>query len=300
MAVSKVKIGRLKRVLFLNVNRIRRIYYPLVRAKAPLFSHINIQTTSYCTRRCSFCALGDPSSVRTREKMDETLFRKIIDDLESINYSGRVSLFEINEPLSDERICSFAGYVKKKLPNAFQFLNTNGDLLTLDLLDGLFANGLDHLIISCYDTRVFDRSRDLVARRKYYCTVQDKRKDQFFFHDNRGGHIKDCGMLRPVSNMFCERVYKQLYVKPNGKVVSCVADHDDVNYIGSVGESSVVDLWFSEKFEEIRGRLKRGDRSFSALCANCNYAGDGGIYHVPRLKGFLKKIKGKGNCGEKN
>lgn len=292
MAATRVKIGRLKRVLFLNINRLRRLYYPFVRAKAPLFSHINIQTTSYCTRRCSFCALGDPKRERTREKMDEALFKKLIDELESIGYSGRVSLFEINEPLADERISSFAGYVKRKLPKAFQFLNTNGDLLTLDLLDSLFENGIDHLIISCYDTRALHRSRALVAKRRYYCTVQDKREDQFFFHDNRGGNIKDSSMFSPVHNMFCERVYKQLYVKPNGKVVSCVADYDDMNYIGNVRDSSVVDLWFSENFEEIRRRLKRGDRSFSALCANCNYAGDGGIYHVPRVRRFLKKIRG--------
>ncbi|HBG47420.1 MAG TPA: hypothetical protein DDW94_10610 [Deltaproteobacteria bacterium] len=290
MAVSKVKVGRLKRVFLLNVNRLRRHYYPYLRRKTPLFSHINIQTTSYCTRRCSFCALGDPARARIKHKMDEGLFRKIIDDLEGLDYSGRVSLFEINEPLSDERICAFVGYVKKKLPKAFQFLNTNGDLLTLELLDGLFTNGLDHLIMSCYDDRVLQKSKELVARRRYYCTVQDKGKDQFFFHDNRGGHVKGLFMLRPVVNMFCERVYKQLYIKPDGKVVSCVADHDDVNYMGNVGDSSVKDIWFSEKFEEIREKLRRGDRAFSPLCVNCNYAGEGGIYRVPKLRRLLKRI----------
>lgn len=297
MKPSRIKTGRLKRTLFLNVNRLRRLYYPLLRAEVPLFSHINIQTTSYCTRRCGFCALGAPHRAHAKEKMDEILFRKIIDELASIDYSGRVSLFEINEPLTDDRICDFVEYVKRKLPKAFQFINTNGDLLTLDLLDELFESGIDHMIISCYDTRVLQRSKALVARRRYFCTVQDKRNGEFFFHDNRGGQVEGHSMLGPVHNMFCERVYKQIYVKPDGNVVSCVADQDNVNYIGNARDSSVVDLWFCAKFAEIRRRLKRGDRSFSALCVNCNYTGDGGIYHVPVVRHLLKKIRG--GAGEK-
>ena len=55
--------------------------------------------------------------------MDESLFDKIINNLKQINYSGRVSLYLMNEPLLDKNLESRISKVKKLLPNSYQMIS---------------------------------------------------------------------------------------------------------------------------------------------------------------------------------
>lgn len=84
--------------------------------KTELFPHILIQTNNKCTRRCEFCLYGMKDIKIEDHVMPDWLFRKIIQELNQIDYSGRISLFEINEPLTDPRIIDMVRYAKKTFP----------------------------------------------------------------------------------------------------------------------------------------------------------------------------------------
>src|SRR3989339_1040105 len=65
-------------------------------ADKDLFKHIKIQTNYMCTRKCSFCHYGLERSP-VKQNINEKLFKRIINELASISYSGILSLYEINE-----------------------------------------------------------------------------------------------------------------------------------------------------------------------------------------------------------
>src|SRR4030043_1636685 len=69
------------------------------------FIQVNIETNSICTRTCHYCLFGI-RKVPARH-MSSQLFFNIIDQLVEMHFIGRVSLFEINEPLTDKRIYDF-------------------------------------------------------------------------------------------------------------------------------------------------------------------------------------------------
>lgn len=93
---------------------------------------IAIETLNRCNGKCPFCPVNAETEQRPYAKMPETLFQKIIDELKELNYSGRLALFNNNEPYLDGRIINFMKYAREALPKVYLYVYTNGTVLTLD------------------------------------------------------------------------------------------------------------------------------------------------------------------------
>ena len=100
-------------------------------ADKDIFKHILIQTNYKCTRKCHFCHYGQKNAPKNID-MNENLFYHIVQQLGDVNYKGRVGLFEMNEPLTDKRFNKFLKYTIEKLPKAWIFISSNGDLLSVE------------------------------------------------------------------------------------------------------------------------------------------------------------------------
>jgi len=220
--------------------------------------------------------------------MTDELFEKIISDLSDINYSGRISLFEINEPLTDPRIYSFTKYVSEHVPNAWQMLGSNGDLLDAYAARKLIDNGLDFLNISCYTDKALKKMKQLIQN------VPTEYMDKIlifdavnpsFATDNRGGNHPDITAVTEPLSLPCSRVNHVLYVKPNGNVVSCFGDYFDVNVMGNARDEHLRDIWFGEKFATLRFGLNR----VNVVCPNC-------VQVVTKVMGIHLELK---NCSRK-
>jgi radical SAM protein with 4Fe4S-binding SPASM domain len=252
--------------------------FPKFKKSTPLFKHLNIETTNICTKRCSFCYFGNLSEMPKRELMSEELFKKIIGELIKIEFKGRISLYEINEPLTDPRIFDFIAYIKKKMPNVFQLLSTNGDLLTNEKLDKLFYSGLDKIIINAYTKKDLEKIKKLLKNYNYKgnsIILYDKTKKYVTkIWTSRGGSIKK--YKKDVSQKTCELIYVQMIVKSDGEVVSCVNDMWRKQVMGNLNDASIEEVWFGEKFEKLRKELEKGNRKHSILCSQCDYVGAGG------------------------
>lgn len=247
-----------------------------------LFEHIKIQTNNICTRRCPYCYFGQANLKREDVWLDEKVVYRLIDELKAMDFKGRVGLFETNEPLTDPRIFGFIRYAKKQLPNAFHMLITNGDLLKQRVLLRLFKSGLDKLIISIYSDAILKRVDNLKKNNlKTFKQVETLNFIDGKLFDNRGGNIKHKYASTPVNPIqaACERVHKILYVKPTGKVVTCISDFYEVNVVGDTKRSTLPDIWFGKKFKEVRRNLDNKNRQFSPLCQKCNYPGKGWFFN---------------------
>lgn len=266
------QIRELKRKIFFIVFRYPRYKFLPI----SLFRHINIQTNNRCTRRCHFCYYGIIEELPPLELMSESLFKKIISELVELNFKGRISLYEINEPMTDKRIYKFLSYIKEKLPEAFQLLVSNGDLLTKDKAEKLFDNGLDELRVNCYSKDEVKKNIELVKYLKnkgYRAKIIKNYKATEW--DSRGGHIKE--YYRKARKAPCELVYKQIIIKPSGKVGSCINDFFDVNVMGDTNKQTLKEIWFGDRFERLRKQLINKKRQYAKLCSQCDYVGYGGF-----------------------
>ncbi|MFA5059046.1 MAG: Gfo/Idh/MocA family oxidoreductase [Candidatus Omnitrophota bacterium] len=218
------------------------------------------------------------------EEMPEWLFHKIINDLVAIDYSGRISLFEMNEPLTDHRVFEWAKYVKQKLPKAWQLIASNGDLLTEDKAIALLENGVDFLNISSYSDNSYLRMKSLIRSlpKKFSDRMINTRSKPETMSDNRGGNLPHIQAVFIPLKEPCSRVNHVLYIKPSGNVVSCFGDYFNVNSMGNTKEESLTAIWFGKKFETLRKNLNRGNRNISSLCQSCNVGA--GTNFVTRAK----------------
>ena len=238
------------------------------------FVQVNIETNNVCTRKCAFCLYGIKDKVPPI-RMTASLFFKIIDDLVRINFKGRLSLFNINEPLTDKRIYGFVRYASLMLPGAVHVLVTNGDILDREKIDTLFANGLDLLFINSYDKEAIEHNLSLYHEaHPIYPTkiIHNDRTNPIDWAVSRAGHIKK--YLQEPAKGFCDWPNQALYVKPDGEVLACCHDFDRQNKVGDLNQQSVNEVWYGDAFSKIRWHLNHGDRGISPLCLNCDHKPD--------------------------
>jgi len=110
--------------------------------------NVIVETFSRCNRSCSFC----PSPFRTEHKqMDMAVFGGIVEQLASAGYERMVCLQGYNEPLLEKAlICEQLRTLRAKLPTAYLYFSTNGDLLTREALQELDAIGLNRITVSVH------------------------------------------------------------------------------------------------------------------------------------------------------
>lgn len=143
-----------------------------------------------------------------------------------MQFNGRINLFSNNEPLIDVRIVSFLKYARRKLPNAFFCLYTNGLLLTEEIYLDLVEN-LDYLVIDNYNDEIKLNSNIEALKKKGIdekkCLVQVdvRKKNQILL--NRGGLSPN----KKNANLFkspCILPFVQMVIRHDGKVSRCCQD----------------------------------------------------------------------------
>lgn len=72
----------------------------------------------------------------------------------------------------------------------------------------------------------------------------------------------------------CDWVLGTIVITTSGNVVLCCNDYYETEVLGNVTTQSVSDIWCSERFENFRNALSKGDRTVSKLCTKCNYVPD--------------------------
>lgn len=224
----------------------------------PLFNTINIETTSWCNFRCKFC----PASFLDRPKhtMSDKLFKKIIDELADIDYTGDIKLHQSNEPMTDPNIYERVAYAREKTGCSVGFYS-NGFKVDYAALVKLHAAGLNFLGVEAYlSKKQFDELLDKfkkLQREHYNVTVHYQDEDGGYSYADVKGKFKKSGMYITLSRRYdkkdgdedtffeynkskitsrcgiipsrmktkatnmCVRPFRKLQVNWNGKVVLC-------------------------------------------------------------------------------
>ena len=263
-------------------------------------NHVQVQTISWCNRSCSFC----PSQKfpRTLEFMSLETYQRILDELASLDFSGRFSPYLQGEPLLDNRMPELVAMARHTLPQAKILIQTNGDALTVEKGLALFEAGLHKMIINCYDdngdqvSRMQNLIREVVKKQPAISYI----KSSFMHNFNRmiasEGHgqisreiaIDDKtwwkedtaenwagnipGSLQEPIRESCRRPFNQLYVHYNGNVVLCCCDWKGEVIFGNLMRDSLVEVYSGPVATKYRENLARKNRKMK-LCEVCNYRG---------------------------
>jgi radical SAM protein with 4Fe4S-binding SPASM domain len=235
--------------------------------KKQLLCNVNIETTAFCNRKCFFCFNHDRFPKREQGIMDESIFQKVIADLATLKFAGRLSPHSFGEPLLDKRLPALMEYARKKLPLCFIDIHTNGDLLEEGLLVTLLNKGVDHFLITNYDDADKPLLEDLARRYPFPVTF---RSYKTFRKTDRAGAIFRRGTTLRAP---CLRPSSALVVNWKGNVVLCCHDFYQSCSFGNVKEQSLSDIWYGPEFSEYRKQLAAGNRTIAKICTNCDDEG---------------------------
>lgn len=246
----------------------------LIYEKPRLFNHIEIETINRCNGVCDFCPINKNRDSREFHLMSQELFEKIINELAEMNYSGRIALFSNNEPFLDDNIISRHEYARKKLPNARFHLFTNGTLLTIEKFKEI-VKYLDELIIDNYqqELKLIKPCKEI----KEYCNAHPELKKKVTIvlrkpHEiltTRGGDAPNRSKMISYPNVKCVLPFKQMIVRPDGKVSLCCNDPLGKNTLGDLSKDSILDVWNNDRFKMVRECLHKG-RNHWNHCEYCD------------------------------
>lgn len=239
----------------------------------PLFNKIEIETYNKCNNTCSFCPVSVAHDKRIPHLMDRKLFNSIINQLSQINYHGIISLYSNNEPLLDNRIPEFLRLTRKKLPNAFILLFTNGLLLTLESLQTLLDN-TNFLYINCYikdktiPNRIKQVQKYLIQNNIPQHKVEIHLRNKMEHLSNRAGNAPNRVYAAHLTSK-CILPFSQMVIRPDGKVSLCSNDAYGKYTLGDLTQETLMQVWNGKSFKTLRLQIENG-RAGHPTCKNCD------------------------------
>lgn len=245
--------------------------------KLPLFSSIEIEIINRCNGECPFCPANRYSDPRKLKKMDTALFKKIIDELGTLGYSGRLALHSNNEPFLDDRIIEFARYTREHVPNAYIYMFTNGTLVTPEKFNAIIPY-LDKMVIDNYNDELKLHQNAQIINAICRKNPQIDKKVEIHVRkvhevlNTRGGQSPN-NQKRKTLPMSCILPYKQMIVRPDGKTSLCCNDPYGKNTLADLNKITLKEAWYSERYESVRKALRNG-RNRVNLCRYCDTLAD--------------------------
>lgn len=228
--------------------------------QVPDISVVEVEINALCNRSCSYCPVSVLPIPQPPRYIDEEVFDKLLKELSDIEFSGRFSYHFYNEPLLHKDLEGLVKKSVKKLPNAFQVLYTNGDLLTEKRYNQLIDAGIDLIKVSSHSLEIIpERPAQIVLYPEDLVLT------------NRGGLLVNLpGSTSVMHETACFAPSEMFIVTITGDVLLCYEDAERNNVMGNIMEQSIKEIWYSDKFIRLRELLARGSRLDGAsICKKC-------------------------------
>ena len=262
--------------------------------------NILIETMNRCNGSCAFCSASKGNETRPFAKMDDMLFKKILNDLHEMSFEGYVSLFCNNEPLLDAKYLERHKMLRQLVPQAKIKLITNGSLLTVERFTEL-APYLDYVVINNYCTdmklhrNIQELYRFLINNKEIHKNIEIRILIRYAGEvlTNRAGSSPNKAASKISIKEPCILPFTDFVIFPTGKVGLCCCDAKEVTVMGDINENSIMEIYEGKKYRYIRNILKEG-RDGYMFCKHCDFV-DSGL-RLNTIKGKKNdKVSGKRN-----
>jgi radical SAM protein with 4Fe4S-binding SPASM domain len=246
----------------LRCNRFVFILKSFWRNTDTLFNSVEIERTSICNRKCSFCPVAYDNSQKVI--MSDEIFNKIMTELKELNFKGEIAFAGYGEPLLDKKLEEKVEKIKKELDSPVEIV-TNGDFLTYEKFKQLISTGVDVFRLSQHDKEPSEPIKLLFSNLKKdelkYIIFQVANEDSITF-TNRGGSVP----IKTLHPFFCAPMH--LIIKADGSIPLCCNDYYKEISFGNIKEERLIDIWNKPFYRKIRNELKRGIFNFP-ICKKC-------------------------------
>jgi len=244
----------------------------------PLFSHIDINPTELCNRKCEFCPRHDVNSYANQNlHISLELIDRIAEELRDLEFSGGIIICGHGEPLLHpnivEVISSFGSDQHTEIV-------TNGDRLSVDVVTKLYDAGLKQLLISMYDgPHQVDKMEQIMKDagvNEHQYVLRDRwhpvEEDYGLALTNRAGTVSKGNQTTIDSTRPCHYTHYSMQIDWNGDVLVCVQDWNKHIRFGNVNTQSLFEIWKGQAMRRYSHYLEKGLRILNP-CVNCNVNG---------------------------
>ena len=263
--------------------------------------HLDVEITSRCNLRCTFC---DKLPVLAKDQlgeMDFELYKKMVNEGAKNNLWG-IKLSYRGEPLLHKNVAEMITYAKKKGILDVYF-NTNGMLLNKKMCEKLIEAGLDRISVSIEgtDPKEFESKRKgakfntilnnvdtlLAMRNKYkldfpkvrvqtvyfpdldienYTSFWSKHSDEVAAVDYKEGAELKKGL---IYDWACPQLWQRMTIQWDGSISPCNNDDRCLFVLGNVKQKTVYECWHDKRVEDARKLHKEGRSHEVAACDGC-------------------------------
>lgn len=263
--------------------------------------HLDIETTSRCNLKCTFC---DKLPLLTKDRLghiDISLYKKIIHEGAEHHLWG-VKLSYRGEPLIHKDIVEMVKFARLKGVLDIYF-NTNGMLLNMTMAEKLVDAGLHRISISVEgtDAAAFEKERigakfDVILknintllglRKKKGLPYPKVRVQTVYFPDLNLDKYKTyweplCDEVAAVDykdesnreegivhDWACPQLWQRMTIEWDGTCFPC--NNDDLRLLspGNVKEKTVYECWHDEKVQAVRELHRAGKSHAVEACNGC-------------------------------
>jgi radical SAM protein with 4Fe4S-binding SPASM domain len=141
----------------------------------------------------------------------------------------------------------------------------------------LFEKGLDLLIIDNYD----DNGKLIKSVEDIYLNFKNtpyskktkiilRRKNEIL--SNRSGLAPNAQKKQNPLGLSCYLPFKQLIIRPDGKVSLCCYDSYGRITLGDLTKEKIIDVWYGKKHFSILNHLYKKGRNKMKICEACDTA----------------------------
>ncbi|SES29399.1 4Fe-4S single cluster domain-containing protein [Butyrivibrio fibrisolvens] len=251
--------------------------YFLNSPEVPKPNVVNIETINRCNSTCAFCTANVHAEKRPLAKIDENLYRSIIDQLADWGYKGHLTLYGNNEPWLDTRIVEFHKYARQKLPESFIFMSTNGLILTLEKVKEIQPY-VNQLIINNYSMEMklhpnIQKIYDYVKAHPEEFKDIDIQIQMRYLQEvltNRAGSAPNKKATEKVIKETCLLPFTDMWIMPNGKIGLCCCDNFEVTDFGDLNTTPLKEAWGSPKLMAARRDIAAGRQNYK-FCTHCDF-----------------------------
>lgn len=253
----------------MNSNELRQIQSEGAVDLLTTLRTVEINAVDICNRSCEFC----PQSQGYKPKkgfFNLDLIRKISNDLNDINYNGRISFTGFGEPLLYKNLTEAMSIIKNTVTNLkWLEIVTNADYLDREKALELDSAGCTNVTVSMYDGDISSNILEYFDNTDIQLTF--KHQYDGFMVVNRNEIVakeQDLDITRS-----CYLPFYKMMIDIDGHVLVCANDWARSGIVGNVCNDSIKDIWIGEPLNFYRQQLENGKRKNCTPCKFCDIEG---------------------------
>lgn len=239
-----------------------------------LFKYLDIETSSYCNRRCPTCIRNShPNRISLAPRFRRNYLSKgniqdILTQSIDMGFNGDIVLSFYNEPLLDPRIVEISK-MARSFPNFRSvYFHSNGDYITEELANKL-DGALDRIIFSLYMDEPMKSERGEWIKSLFKKTKAEILFDARHMITHYSPLPELAEYIRVFSQKDCITPHLRCSIGFDGKYLLCCDDVIGEFDLGRFPKSSLKDYWFGDKHLEIIEKLKGYNRMDYPYCSIC-------------------------------